>query len=127
MASKAELRRERRRQQEELYETRFLATLARAGTVAEAAAVVYHSMPSPDATGRLRHTNLQFFLGAFHSVSTSPAYALDRRHPLVPSQSTARERGAYLELTRRLAQSGEISHDDSAHVERRIQGYHTAD
>jgi len=123
MASKAELRRERRRQQEELYEARFLATLARARTVAEAAAVVYGSMPSPDATGRLRHTNLQFFLDAFHSASPPPAYALDRRHPLVPSQSTARERSAYLELARRLAQSGEISYDDSAYIERRMQSY----
>ena len=126
MASKAELRRERARQQEERYESRLLAMLARASTIAEAGAVIYDNMPAPDTTGRLRHANLDFFLNAFRPTSAHPPYSVDRHHPLLPSHSTARERGAYLELARRLAGSGEIGHEDLAYVQRRVQGHHAA-
>jgi len=116
MASKKERNRQERRDKERGYMESFLARLSKASTVAAATTVAKQGMPSVDAMGRLRHTNLIHVLSGIEATGARPPFRVLRDYPLAPTAATSGERMAYADLFKRLVQSGEISTEDADHA-----------
>ena len=111
---KSERERQDRREKEQAYTARFLERLLEASTLAGARALAQQDIPGQSSTGRLRHTNLLHFLGAFRKGSGGSHSTLDRNYPLVPGGATASERHAYAALVSRLVVSGDLEETDAA-------------